>query len=285
MVTTASRNGPTQCYVDESVHADAGFVVTAFVFTRGRFSAAVAKVLSAASLVPHKDEFKSSARMDSSPKMQVARQSLLALADSGAAVAVFVGPHDRSTLGKHSLQALQSTVVRNGIRTSQLEVYFDRDIFRSAKEARRLHRLFHGLRSCTVFPQEDSRLCLGIQVADAVAHSFGQIFKEHVTGKAKLVDVGGPGTGYENGTMVPLGWKLLMTLRHGLLTRPMAYDGNSYQVATDPVVLDPLYDDPAVYGQHPILLGWGVQIAPEAPVELQQPIAKALSRIWLGCIH
>lgn len=259
--------------------------MTALIFARGRFSYAVAKVLSAAGLVPRKDEFKSSARMDSNPKMRAARQSLLALAESATRVSVFVGPHERSTLGKRTLQALQSTLVRNGIRPSQLKVYFDRDIFRSAKEARRLHRLFHGLRSCTIFPQEDSKLRLGIQVADAVAHSFGTIFKEHVSGKVKNVEVGGPGTGYPKGTVVPLGWELLMALRHSLLTRPMVYSGESYRVATDPVVLDPQHDDPVDYSQHPILLGWGIQIAPEAPMELQQPIAKAVSRIWLGCIH
>ena len=259
--------------------------MTAFIFARGRFSHAVARVLSAAGFVPRKDEFKASARMDSNPKMRAARRSLLALANTATRVSVFVGPHERSTLGKHTLQALQSTVVRNGIRPSQLAVYFDREIFRSAKEARRLHRLFHGLRSCTIFPQEDSKLRLGIQVADVVAHSFGTIFKEHVTGKAKHVDVGGPGTGYAKGTVVPLGWELLMALRHSLLTRPMVNNGESYRAATDPVVLDPQRDDPLNYGQHPILLGWGIQIAPEAPTELQQPIAKAVSRIWLGCIH
>ncbi len=131
--------------------------------------------------------------MDSNPSMRAARDKLLALAGSKAKLAVFFGPYQRATLGKHSLQALQSTVVRNGIRTSRLSVYFDQDIFQSITEATRLHRLFHFLRGCRVHAREDSRIRLGIQVADAVAHSFGQILKEELTGKQKLVDIGGEG--------------------------------------------------------------------------------------------
>jgi len=280
----------TQCYVDESIHADAEFLVTAFVFASGRFDRAVAQALNESGLTPRKDEFKSSARMDSNLKMRAARDGLLALAGSEANIAVFFGPFqsggfERANLGKNSLQALQSTLVRNGLRPSRLSVYFDRGIFASASEATRLHRLFHYLRACRIHPQEDSRLRLGIQVADAVAHSFARILKEELTGEKKLVDIGGRGTGYPKGTKVPLGWELLMTLRHGLLTRPMVYEGGCYNAAADPVVLDPVNDDPVDYGQHPVLLGWGVQVAPEAPEALRQSVEQVLGRIWLGCIH
>ena len=175
-----SNRSITQCYIDESIHTKAGFVVTAFIFASGRFDRDVAKVLSSSGLTPRQDEFKSSFRMDSNPKMRAAREGLLSLAGSGARVAVYIGPFDtfgfeRDSLGKHSLQALQSTLVRNSIRTSRLSVYFDNDIFPSEKEAKRLHRLFHYLRACNLYPREDSCIRLGIQVADAVAHSFAQI--------------------------------------------------------------------------------------------------------------
>jgi hypothetical protein len=273
----------TQCYVDESVHASAGFVVTAFVFASGHFERAVAATLRDVGLSPGRDEFKSRTRMDTNPQMREARQALLGLADSKTRVAVFCGLYDRATIG---LQALQSTLVRNDIRPSRLDVYFDQDILPSAQEeAIRLHRLFHFLRSARIHSREDSRKRLGIQVADAVAHSFGQILKEELSGKVKLIDIGGPNTGYEPGTKASLGWSLLMSLRRALLTRGMVYNGEKYQAAADPVVLDPVYDDPANYGQHPILLGWGVQVAPEAPERLRHAVERALGRIWLGCIH
>ena len=273
------------CYVDESIHDSCGFVATSFVFAEESFEKTVEKVLRHAGLSPPSQEFKSSARMDSNSNMQLARNGLLALAGSKAKVAVFFGAFNRATLGKHTLQALQSVVVRNGINPAALSVYFDEEIFPSKKEALRLHGLFHFLSQCRIYPRESSRKRLGIQVADAVAHSFGRILKEELTGKQKLVDIGGPGTGYEEGTLAPLGWELLMTLRYGLMTRPMVQGGESYDAAMDPVVLDPENDDPVAYGQHPVLLGWGVQTTPEADDSLRQGVERAFGRIWLGCIH
>ena len=200
-------------------------------------------------------------------------------------VAMFVGPYERGSLGKHSLQALQSILVRNGIRPSGLTMYFDEDIFSSVREAARLQKLFHFLTPARIFPKEDSRLRLGIQVADAVAHSCGQIVKEAVSGKVKMIDIGGRGTGYGKGEKAPLGWKLVTTLRYALLTRPMTQNGETYAAATDPVILDPMHDDPVNYGQHPILLGWGVQVAPESSDDLRRAVEASLGRLWLGCIH
>jgi hypothetical protein len=273
------------CYVDESVHDSCGFVAMAFIFAGESFEKTVEKALREAGLSPSSDEFKSSARMDSDPRMQLARNGLLALAGSKAKVAVFFGTFNRMLLGKQTLQALQSVVVRNGIDPSTLSVYCDEAIFPSEKEALRLHSLFHFLSQCTIYPIEDSRKRLGIQVADAVAYNFGRILKEELTGKQKFVDIGGPGTGYEEGTLAPLGWELLMTLRYGLLTRPMVQGGEPYNPGIDPVVLDPENDDPVAYGQHPVLLGWGVQTAPEADDTLRQGVERAFGRIWLGCIH
>jgi hypothetical protein len=216
--------------------------------------------------------------------MKLARAGLLDLAGK-ARVAVFFGAFNKATLGKDTLQALQSVVVRNGIDPSAMSVYCDEEIFPSMKEAVRLHGLFHFLNQCTIYPREDSRKRLGIQMADAVAHSFGRILKEELTGKQKFVDIGGSGTGYEEGTLAPLGWELLMTLRYSLMTRPMVEGGESYNAGIDPVVLDPENDDPVVYGQHPVLLGWGIQTAPEADDSLRQGVERAFGRIWLGCIH
>jgi hypothetical protein len=273
------------CYIDESIHDSCGFVATSFVFAGESFEKTVEEVLRDAGLSPPSQEFKSSARMDLDSNMQLARNGLLALSGSKAKVAVFFGPFNRATLGKHTLQALQSVVVRNGINPAALSVYCDEEIFPSEKEALRLHGLFNFLSQCRIYPRENSRKRLGIQVADAVAHSFGRILKEELTGKQKLVDIGGPGTGYEEGTLAPLGWELLMTLRYGLMTRPMVKGGEPYDAARDPVVLDPENDDPVGYGQHPVLLGWGVQTAPEADDSLRQGVERAFGRIWLGCIH
>lgn len=273
------------CYVDESIHDAHGFAVTAMVFADTTFEERVAEVLRAAGLELPREEFKSSARMDKDPRMVIARDSIMTLLNSVARIAVVVAPFYRPNLGRQVLQALQSVVVRNGIQSGNLQVYCDRDVFPSQTEATRLHGLFSALRGSVIHAHQDSKLRLGIQTADAVAHSFGQIIKESITGRQKMVDVGGGATGYVAGTMVPLGWELLMRYRNSLLTRPVVYDGSDYPAECDPAVLDPQFDDPVQFAQHPVLLGWGVQVAPESEADLRQCVEQALGKIWLGCIH
>ena len=249
-------NSLTHCYVDESIYDSVGIVVTAFVFANLEFSNAVVEALKDAGLNPPEDEFKSSARMEADERMRDARDRLIFLAGSESKIGVFFGPFNRPRLGRQSLQALQSVLVRNAIDPSSLSIHFDQGIFPSAAEATRLHGLFHYLAGSQILAEEDSRFCAGIQVADAVAHSFGQIIKVSLSGKEKMIDIGGPNTGYPKGTEAPLGWSLLMNLRYALLTRPIVYNGEPYSAECDPVVPDPLYDDPVDFGQHPTLLGW-----------------------------
>jgi hypothetical protein len=136
----------THCYVDESVHSDLGFVATAFVFAGSSLENEVERALKEVGLSPREDELKSSARMDTDPRMRAARDAILSLAGSSTRAAVFVGPYNRSTIGKHCLQALQSVVLRNGLSTTSLDVYFDEDILSSGPEVQRLHGLFSTLR-------------------------------------------------------------------------------------------------------------------------------------------
>jgi hypothetical protein len=275
----------SHCFVDESIHETSGFAVTSMVFADEDFQGKLSEALCSAGLRVPEEEYKSSARMDKDARMLAARDGIMQLLSTSARVAVVVGPFQRVHLGRQALQALQSVLIRNGIRREGLSVYFDRDVFPSQKEASRLHGLFHGLRKVTIQAHQDSRLILGIQAADAVAHSFGQIVKAAASGNDKMVDIGRPDTGYEPGTMAPLAWELLMTLRHSLLTRPIVCGDVEYPIECDPAVLDPTRDDQVTFGQNPVLLGWGVQVAPESEADLRVHVERALGKIWLGCVH
>ena len=87
-------------------------------------------------------------------------------------------------------------------------------------------------------------------------------------------------------TQAPLAWHLLMRLRYALMTRSVVYDGAKHTRRL-PIrrVLDPLHDDPVIFAQHPIMLGWGIQVAPELNERLRQAVERSLGRLWLGCIH
>lgn len=275
----------TICYVDESIHDSVGVVATAFIFVKKSLDEDVRRVIADAGLDPDRDEFKSSARMDSDERLRNVRTKLTSIACCNTKIAVFFGPFSRRMLGRQTLQALQSVVVRNGFEPEKLSVHFDAEIFKSTSEANRLHALFHSLSGCVIHAEEDSVTCRGIQVADLVAHSFGQIVKSAITGDEKTIDIGGSNTGYADGTKAPLSWALLMDIRYAILTRPVICNGEHYDSATDPVVIDPEYDDPVNFGQHPVMLGWGVQVAPESDSILREAVEKRLGRLWLGCIH
>lgn len=275
----------SRCFVDESLHEALGVAVTAFVFCDAEFEDLVTSNLRDAGINTPQEEFKSSARMIGNDVMQRARANLEWLAASKTRIAVFIGPLRRERLGMQVLQALQSILLRNGIRASDLDVYFDNEIFDSPQEAARLHKLFGFLADCRLHAQQNSHHRVGIQVADLVAHSFGQIIKAALTGTSKQVDIGGPATGFAKGETAPLSWELLMALRHSLFTRPVISSGADYLPETDPVVLDPVHDDPVAFAQHPVLLGWGVQVAPEADITLRIAVEQELGQVWLGCIH
>ena len=275
----------TRCYVNESIHTNHGFVVTAMVFADSSFESRVFDVLMGAGLRLPLEEYKSGVRTDVDPRMKTARAALLRLTNECARVAVVVGPFFRPSLGRQVLQALQSVIVRNAIDHDGMSIFVDREVFPSQKDAARLLPMFKALQGVQVYAQEDSKLRYGIQAADAVAHSVSQIVKESLVNAPKMVDVGGERHGYVPGTMVPLGWELLMGLRNCLLTRPVVHGDQDYPVACDPAVLDPEQDDQVTFGQQPVLLGWGLHVAPETGPELRLGVEKSLGTIWLGCIH
>jgi hypothetical protein len=275
----------THCYVDDSIHDSFGFIVLAFVFSSYDLDTPVREALVAAGLDPEREEFKSGVRMDRNPAMQAARAQLIAVIREHAHVGVVIARrHHIVPLGKQCLQALQSILIRNGISPKGLRVYVDDEIFSSRGQAQAIHRVFRFFAPIELFPCEVSHTCRGIQAADLVAHTLSQVVREGVTGTPKLIDVGGPDNGYAEGTMMPLSEFLLAQFRSKILARRMAYEGEQFDPATDPVIIGP-DDDPANYGQYPEAVGWGVHVAQETPDAVRHAVFKMLDRVWLGCMH
>lgn len=278
--------GPrVQIYIDESIHHSLDFIVSAFVFSKGGLEAAVSDALRDAGLRPGIDEFKSSTFMEGNFGRQKLRDGLLRLAGQRARVALAVSPASaRTELGGWCLSALETVVRRNGFLDVAFDAHFDEGIFESRNEAVRLAARCGGLRRVSLHPVEDSKKCLGIQVADVTAHVTAQVIREAITGQRKMVSIGGPETGYGDDEMAPLGWSLKMSLRHGLLRRPIVHRGQSYHPEIDPVVVE-RGDDYVEIAQHPDVLGWGVQIHDALSANARSTVDRELGKIWLGCIH
>jgi hypothetical protein len=273
------------CYIDESIHERLGFFAIGFVFTVDDPNEAVRAALKSVGMDPDGDEFKSGAFMSDNTQMQDARKALLGVVNAMASVGVvFAARTAPVRLGKQCLQALQSMLIRNGIRSEGLTVHVDEGIFQSTSEAQYLIRVFHFLASAILRPYERSHACRGIQLADLTAHLFAQVVREHLTGEQKMVDVGGANTGYPSGTLMPLSIALIASVRSRVLARRMVYEGDKFDPATDPVVIGP-DDDPVTYGQNPEVFGWGVQVTPDASENLRRAVVESLGRVWLGCMH
>jgi hypothetical protein len=282
-----AKNAPTHCYIDESIHETLGFVALAYVFAAEDLNDSVAAALAASGIDPEREEFKSGARMVDNLRMRTARDALLDVINKRTAVAVVFAPRHPfflPPLGKQCLQALQSVLIRNAIQPHGLEIHIDQGIFASPREAEQLVALFRFLRPATFRTMEVSNRCRRIQLADLLAHTFAQIVREATTDTPKLIDVGGPDTGYAEGTQMPLSTWLLMGIRYVILARRMVSEGEDFDPASDPVILGP-NDDPVRYGQNPESFGWGIQVAPEASETLRLAVRRSLERIYLGCMH
>jgi hypothetical protein len=272
-----------QIYVDESIHDSLDFIVSAFVFSKEGLEGRVAEALSGAGLRPGIDEFKSGAFMTGNAVQQDLRDTLMCIAGQHTRVALAVSPATaRPKLGEWCLKALATVVRRNGFHEVPFDAHFDEGILGAQASPARA-----ALEACcdiAIGPNEDSKKCMGIQVADVVAHATGQMIREAVTGRRKMVGIGGPDTGYADDDRAPLGWSLKMSLRHSLLRRPLVQRGQSFHPETDPVIVDP-GDDYVAVAQHPDVSGWGVQLHDALSTTVRMGVLQELGKIWLGCIH
>ncbi len=272
-----------QVYVDESIHANLDFIVCAFVFSKAGLDEPVMEALKAAGLQPGIDEFKSGTHMQNNPAQQSLREALLGIAGQHTRIALAVSPAlSRASLGEWCLSALRAIVRRNGFHGMHFDVHFDEGIVASTTGS--VVAELKELCDVAIYSKQDSRACFGIQVADLVANATGQMIREAVTGRQKMVGIGGPETGYADDDQAPLGWSLKMALRYSMLRRPIAHPDQSFHPDTNPVVVERGADYVDI-AQNPDVLGWGVQLDDALVPRVRAGVEQEFGKIWLGCIH
>lgn len=274
-------------FADESIHDNLGFIMTAFVCSQQDINTSVADALVRAKLDPGKDEFKSSFYMSTNPVVQTLRDELIGIARAVSKVALLISSSQRrKLLGKDALEALNAIVMRNGLESHKISVFFDQGIVNSEHEGVEIARQIGLPLSLKLNFEQDSRAIMGLQVADALAHISAQILREEVTGKEKTVHIGGENTGYEEGTMANLGWALLMSIRYSFFVRPMVWHNSkdTYNPVMNPVIITK-NDDPATISMHPDLFGWGVITASNLDPKISHAVDAVFQKLWLGCIH
>ena len=105
------------------------------------------------------------------------RGVLMGIAGQHTRVAFAVSPAAaRAELGEWCLEALATIVRRNGFHEVSFDAHFDEGILSAQASPARA-----ALEACcdvAIRPNEDSKTCMGIQVADVVAHATGQMIRE-----------------------------------------------------------------------------------------------------------
>jgi len=284
------RGDSLSIFIDESRHDSLDFVLSALVCAAPEIELSVGDALRSEGLAPGVDEFKSGEFMKANDRMRRLRSRILRLVQDGARCAVLISSRDRRrTLGRELVQTLETLITRNGLRSPILQVYFDQGLFRSTSDARRLALQSSLPKTATFHFEQDSRRVLGLQVADAISHLVAQVLKEQICGVSKHIDIGGPDTGYEEGTTASLGWKLLMTVRYSFFVRPhlAGRAPTPEEAMMDPVLIPDKSDMDAIIDafEHPELLGWGVFLGADLPARVKVASEAVFSNLWLGCIH
>lgn len=274
-------------FVDESIHENLGFIVSAFVCSKPEINDLISSNLVSANMRPGVDEFKSSYYMKGRPNLQALRDRLICLARTKCKIALlFSSSRNRSALGDATIAALNTIALRNGLYEYELSVFFDQNIVRSVKTGSKIAEQVGIPSSVNLYFNQDSRRILGIQIADAVASLSGQILRERVSGMRKSVHIGGPDTGYEEGVMADLGWSLLMDLRYSFFVQQVILgDRMDYEDSERNPLIVSTEDELIEKSMNPQLYGWGVFISSDLNPKIRAVVESMFKNLWLGCIH
>lgn len=240
-------------YVDESIHARGGFIVTAVIFADHCVDSAVKAVLKRHGFRPDQDEFKNSMVMANNLAAQGLRGGMRQLLFSDCKLAFVI-------CALQERKAIMSLVGRliDGMPALRLDqattLHFDEGI---AAQPLALPERWVLARDC------DSKRVAGIQLADCAAHLVATILLAELGLVDKMVSTDGLYPEPE----VPLAWELRSSLRHSM--------------ASDRPLYAPRPDD----WTEPIMEPFGLLISEGCPDDLRQTIEQRLGGIWLGCIH
>lgn len=262
-------------YFDESIRAQHGFILGAYVLCGPDELAAVARALRTAGLKPGVDEFKWRLPMHGNPHLQELRASLVDILSHTRLGFLVVNADERTDLGEHALRGLVKIVTSNDLPWN-LRVFFDQGVFRSRPQAERLADDVAGTRGLELLFERDSSWHLGLQLADAAAGAASEMLLEHLRGVKKQVDVGDEDGGYPPGTMADLGWTFWATFRYAFFTRAMGQDEVRELVPEWAGA-----DHPPFKNMEAV----GIYESPNLAATVRDAVRSRFRTVYMGCIH
>ena len=171
---------------------------------------------------------------------------------------VFIPRSEQKTLFINGLMLIEKIIKKNGLAKDIHKVYFDDGIFDS-----NCKREILGLE---INIKQNSKIIMGIQIADFIAHTCSIMLKEQLDLLDKYVKAG-KNSGYDPDMMMSIGFDLWAGIRHNFFQCQNGIDGER-----------------AMYG-YTNVSDYGLLISKSFDKETYNAIEARFSAGFLGCIH
>lgn len=253
-------------FLDDSKHHRFGFSLAAFVICDTDPTETISSAFRKHGYDPGKFEFKSSAKMAGDRQIQALRADLKSFIGRHCKIAVCVVDGDKR-LGPASLRLLSSALSHPKLQGRSHKVFFDEGLFQSSKAATELADRDAALGCCEFHFEQDSRMHLGIQLADIVAHTCSTVLLETLGHVTKKVVLDAPGDSIYGGLEVELGFEMWAGIRYAFLAKNKQNPKDDFDLANVDV--------------YP----WGLFIDDSVGERVSNAAKERFGENYLGCIH
>ena len=254
-------------YIDDSVHDKENFIVGACVYTEEfNINSSIDRIIATNGYNHAEFEFKSSDNYSKHREKIKVRNDLKHLINAYCKLGIVIIPRDkRNLLGFECLKAVKQFIDNNQIKTP-ISIFFDQGMFGSINGA---NKLFDNLnfKDCVFYPEQDSKIIKGIQLADLSAHICAIKFKCELGFLSKTVKAG-ENSGYDPDTEIELPFEMWATLRHVFFCKEEHLRTNNHLID-------------ATFKVEPN----GLCVSDLCSDNFKEKIRSSFGEVYLGCIH
>jgi hypothetical protein len=251
-------------FVDESIQARGGFIVSCMVFSKKDPNDLILRSLIKNGFTPN-DEYKSGVNFGMVPGMALVRNDLKKILFNHCKIGITILPSgNRFIIGIETLKGLKQFIEKNNFNENII-VSFDQSYFKNAEDGKKqLQEL--NINNWHVRFENDSKIVRGIQLADLVAHTCSIMLLDTLGLIQKKVKAG-ENSGYEPDQEIDIGFELWASIRYLFLHEPF-----SKRIESP--------DDFMVN-----VLSYGLYISDFCNQGLKNAVIKRFATNYLGCIH
>jgi len=244
-------------FIDESIQEALGYICVGIVFCTELPDAAITAALLEAKLTPRVDEYKSGIRMASASELHALRDRIGEWVLNNCKIAVYVASREeRPNLLSGLVTAAGQLVEKNNLPVPQ-RVYVDNGISGQEQPIDK--------DSVVLITGCDSKLVMGIQLADYVAYHCSYLLKCELEGRSKTVRVDANPHPL-SGEQIELDWLLRTEIRRNFFTEHRDVDS--------------INGDDWFFN----VRGFGAFYSERLPDELVNAAAKTFDQMYFGCV-